>query len=61
MMVSDTTAVRPVLTRDESGTLLGHTMGLVALTAGCLHLAHTSAATSPMGGAWGASSFQSRC
>lgn len=33
-MVSESTAVRPALTRDESGTLLGQTMGLVALTAG---------------------------
>lgn len=37
-MVSDSTvvsggiAMRPALTRDEAGTLLGHTMGLVALT-----------------------------
>jgi FtsH-binding integral membrane protein len=37
-MVSDTTAVRPALTRDETGALLGHTMGLVALTAGCFAL-----------------------
>ena len=33
-MISDTTAAHPALTRDESGALLGHTMGLVALTAG---------------------------
>jgi hypothetical protein len=32
-MESSTAAVRP-LTRDETGTLLGQTMGLVAVTAG---------------------------
>jgi hypothetical protein len=34
-MVSDSTAIRPpALTRDQAGTLLGQTMGLVAVTAG---------------------------
>ena len=33
-MESSTAAVRPPLTRDETGTLLGQTMGLVAVTAG---------------------------
>jgi len=32
-MKSSTAVVRPPLTRDETGTLLGHTMGLVAVTA----------------------------
>jgi hypothetical protein len=31
-MESSTAAVRPPLTRDETGTLLGQTMGLVAVT-----------------------------
>ena len=33
-MESSTAVVRPPLTRDETGTLLGQTMGLVAVTAG---------------------------
>ncbi len=33
-MVSETTAAQPDLAHDEARTLLGHTMGLVALTAG---------------------------
>jgi uncharacterized protein len=38
-MIESTDAVlRPPLTRDQSGTLLGHTMGLVALTAGLFAL-----------------------
>jgi FtsH-binding integral membrane protein len=37
-MVSDTTAIHPPLTRDETGTLLGQTMGLVAVTAGLFAL-----------------------
>lgn len=37
-MVSESTALRPPLTRDEAGILLGQTMGLVALTAGLFAL-----------------------
>jgi FtsH-binding integral membrane protein len=37
-MVSGSTAARPALTRDEAGTLLGQTMGLVAVTAGLFAL-----------------------
>ena len=37
-MVSDSTALHPPLTRDEAGTLLGQTMGLVAVTAGLFAL-----------------------
>jgi modulator of FtsH protease len=37
-MVSDGTTVRPPLTRDQAGTLLGQTMGLVAVTAGLFAL-----------------------
>ena len=37
-MVSGSMAMRPVLTRDEAGTLLGQTMGLVALTTGLFAL-----------------------
>ena len=37
-MVSDSTTVRPALTRDQAGTLLGQTMGLVAVTAGLFAL-----------------------
>jgi FtsH-binding integral membrane protein len=37
-MVSDSTAIHPPLTRDETGTLLGQTMGLVAVTAGLFAL-----------------------
>src|ERR1044071_1558126 len=37
-MVSDSTALHPPLSRDESGTLLGQTMGLVAVTAGLFAL-----------------------
>lgn len=33
-MVSSSTAIRSVMTHDEAGTLLGRTMGLVALTTG---------------------------
>jgi modulator of FtsH protease len=35
---ASTAAVQPTLTRDESGTLLGQTMGLVAVTAGLFAL-----------------------
>jgi modulator of FtsH protease len=37
-MESSTTAVQPALTRDETGTLLGQTMGLVAATSGLFAL-----------------------
>lgn len=37
-MVAGSTAMRPALTRDEAGTLLGKTMGLVALTTGLFAL-----------------------
>jgi modulator of FtsH protease len=37
-VVSRSTAVRPALTRDEAGTLLGQTMGLVAVTTGAFAL-----------------------
>jgi hypothetical protein len=37
-MTSTTTAPSAPLSRDESGTLLGQTMGLVALTAGLFAL-----------------------
>jgi hypothetical protein len=37
-MSTSTTAVHPPLTRDEGGTLLGQTMGLVAATAGLFGL-----------------------
>jgi modulator of FtsH protease len=37
-MESSTATVQPVLTRDEAGTLLGQTMGLVAVTAGLFAL-----------------------
>jgi modulator of FtsH protease len=37
-MVSNTAAVRPAITRDQAGTLLGQTMGLVAVTAGLFAL-----------------------
>jgi uncharacterized protein len=37
-MESGTAAVQPALTRDETGTLLGQTMGLVAVTAGLFAL-----------------------
>lgn len=37
-MESSTAVVRPPLTRDETGTLLGQTMGLVAVTAGLFAL-----------------------
>jgi len=37
-MLSSTTELRSSMTRDEAGTLLGQTMGLVALTAGCFAL-----------------------
>jgi uncharacterized protein len=37
-MVLDSIAIRPALTRDEAGRLLGQTMGLVALTAGVFAL-----------------------
>lgn len=37
-MVLGSTAIRPVLTRDEAGRLLGQTMGLVAVTAGAFAL-----------------------
>jgi FtsH-binding integral membrane protein len=37
-MESSTAAVQPGLTRDEAGTLLGQTMGLVAVTAGLFAL-----------------------
>ena len=37
-MESSSAAVQPSLTRDESGTLLGQTMGLVAVTAGLFAL-----------------------
>jgi uncharacterized protein len=37
-MVSDGTTIRPALTRDQAGTLLGQTMGLVAVTAGLFAL-----------------------
>ena len=37
-MVSVSTALRPALTRDEAGTLLGKTMGLVAVTTGLFAL-----------------------
>jgi FtsH-binding integral membrane protein len=37
-MVSDSTAIHPPLTRDETGTLLGQTMGLEAVTAGLFAL-----------------------
>jgi uncharacterized protein len=37
-MVSDSAAIRTALTRDEAGTLLGQTMGLVAVTAGLFAL-----------------------
>src|SRR5919198_2109841 len=37
-MVSDSTAIHPPLTRDETGTLLGQTMGLIAVTAGLFAL-----------------------
>ncbi|MGZ6623351.1 MAG: Bax inhibitor-1/YccA family protein [Solirubrobacteraceae bacterium] len=33
-MISDSTAIQPPLTRNQAGTLLGQTMGLVAVTAG---------------------------
>src|SRR5256714_9074258 len=38
MTQSSTAAVQPALTRDETGTLLGQTMGLVAATAGLFAL-----------------------
>jgi FtsH-binding integral membrane protein len=38
MSAYDATAIRPPLTRDETGTLLGQTMGLVAVTAGLFAL-----------------------
>jgi FtsH-binding integral membrane protein len=38
MMDSGTTVAQPTLTRDETGTLLGQTMGLVAATAGLFAL-----------------------
>jgi hypothetical protein len=34
MTESSTAAVQPALTRDETGTLVGQTMGLVAATTG---------------------------
>ena len=37
-MVSESSAVRPALTRDETGTLVGQTMGLVGVTAGLFAL-----------------------
>jgi FtsH-binding integral membrane protein len=37
-MSTTETALRPALTRDETGTLLGQTMGLVAATAGLFAL-----------------------
>ncbi len=37
-MVAGSTAIRPALIRDEARTLLGRTMGLVALTAGAFAL-----------------------
>jgi FtsH-binding integral membrane protein len=37
-MVSDSTAIRPPLTHDQAGTLLGQTMGLVAVTSGLFAL-----------------------
>src|SRR6478736_2521003 len=37
-MESSSAAVQPSLTRDETGTLLGQTMGLVAVTAGLFAL-----------------------
>jgi modulator of FtsH protease len=37
-MVLGSTAIRPALTRDEAGRLLGQTMGLVAVTAGAFAL-----------------------
>jgi hypothetical protein len=37
-MESSTAAVQPTLSREETGTLLGHTMGLVAVTAGLFAL-----------------------
>jgi YD repeat-containing protein len=37
-MVADATAVRTELTRDEAGRLLGHTMALMAVTAGAFAL-----------------------
>jgi len=37
-MVSDGIAIRPALSRDQAGTLLGQTMGLVAVTAGLFAL-----------------------
>src|SRR6478672_9429466 len=37
-MDSSSAVLRPPLTRDESGTLLGQTMGLVAVTAGLFAL-----------------------
>jgi hypothetical protein len=41
-MESSSAVVRPSMTRDEAGTLLGQTMGLVALTAGLFALARIS-------------------
>jgi FtsH-binding integral membrane protein len=38
MMGSSSTVLREPLTRDQSGTLCGQTMGLVAVTAGCFAL-----------------------
>jgi modulator of FtsH protease len=38
MMDSSSTVLREPLTRDQSGTLFGQTMGLVAVTAGCFAL-----------------------
>lgn len=37
-MTESSTAVQPALTRDQTGTLLGQTMGLVAVTAGLFAL-----------------------
>src|SRR5947207_6120348 len=37
-MESSTAVIQPSLTRDETGTLLGQTMGLVAVTAGLFAL-----------------------
>lgn len=50
-MTSTSTAVSTPVSRDETGRLLGQTMGLVALTAGVFSLgAPISAATSRAGG-----------
>jgi modulator of FtsH protease len=38
MSSDNTTTIRPALTRDQTGTLLGQTMGLVAVTAGLFAL-----------------------